>query len=385
MVYIFIILFLLFCVYRYDIKKKIAGRDLSYFFTFILLVSMSSLRYRMGGDALFYEERYPEMPIFSNVSYYLRYENYYLYMPLWVYLNAVCKSISSSIILFQFLHALVFNILLFIFIKKYTNKQFSVLLLFFISFLYIYYSFEIQREVIAVGVFLLNIKNLEQKKWIKYYSLAILSLLFHQSAIIIFVLPLFKFIKFNKSLVWVLLIVSFFLSLFRSNLLNIFNSFVFLDLIKSKNDSYSTITFSLIGFLSYYFVRVILFIPIALYLYSKNKKELKYKWFYSSFLIISILAQFFVMFERLLNYLYPLYFIIVIDFVYLYFPRIKSLLLRSIIIATIFLHIFFIIDYKLFLKNEYGQHFYSHFFPYNSIIDHQKNKEREELFVIEQH
>jgi len=137
MVYIFIILFLLFCVYRYDIKKKIAGRDLSYFFTFILLVSMSSLRYRMGGDALFYEERYPEMPIFSNVSYYLRYENYYLYMPLWVYLNAVCKSISSSIILFQFLHALVFNILLFIFIKKYTNKQFSVLLLFFISFLYI--------------------------------------------------------------------------------------------------------------------------------------------------------------------------------------------------------------------------------------------------------
>jgi len=232
---------------------------------------------------------------------------------------------------------------------------------------------------------LLNIKNLEQKKWIKYYSLAILSLLFHQSAIIIFVLPLFKFIKFNKSLVWVLLIVSFFLSLFRSNLLNIFNSFVFLDLIKSKNDSYSTITFSLIGFLSYYFVRVILFIPIALYLYSKNKKELKYKWFYSSFLIISILAQFFVMFERLLNYLYPLYFIIVIDFVYLYFPRIKSLLLRSIIIATIFLHIFFIIDYKLFLKNEYGQHFYSHFFPYNSIIDHQKNKEREELFVIEQH
>jgi len=380
MPYIFIVFYLTFCAYWYDYRSRQKYRNASYFIAFLLLVAMSSLRYRVGGDALFYADYYPKMPTLEDASYYIKYQNIYLHMPLWIYLTAICKSISDNVVLFQIIHSFIFNTFLFVFIKRYTDKYFSVLLLLFMSLLYLYFGIEIQREVLAISIFLYNIKNLEEKRWVKYYFFAIFSFLFHVSAIIIFVLPFFRFIKFNRRLVILLLFISFIIPLISNNIFNFFSSFILLDTMKSRADYYSEITFSLLGLLSYYAVRVLLFIPLALYLYSKEKRNLKYNWFYSSFLIISILAQFFVMFERFLNYLYPLYLIIVIEFLYYNFPTIKSLLLKSIIVVSVFLHIFFIIDYKLFTKNSTGQHYYALFFPYNSVFNPQINKERENYY-----
>ena len=143
---------------------------------------------------------------------------------------------------------------------------------------------------------------------------------------------------------------------------------------QTKGDIYAQGSFSVIGFLAFYTVRVFLFLPIAIVLI-KNKNNLKYRWFYSSFLFFSIIAQYFVGFDRFLNYLYPIYFVILIEF--LYTKNFKNTLKKNVALLFAALHVFFIIDYKLFIVNQYGQHYYALFFPYNDISTPVKNEERE--------
>ena len=108
--------------------------------------------------------------------------------------------------------------------------------------------------------------------------------------------------------------------------------------------------------------------------------ENRFRWFYPTFFISSILAQFFVGFDRLLNYLIPVYLILVVDFFYAYYPKIDSYVKKSIIAVSVILHVFFILDYKLFITNDYGQHYYSLFFPYTSVFDPVVIPEREDFF-----
>lgn len=380
MLYAVIFIFLALCTYNHDIRNKEKGKNMNYFISFLLLFLMSALRYRVGGDALFYEDYYKNLPPLADISYFVKFQNNLLFMPLWIFFNAICKSLSDNYVFYQIAHALTFNLILFSFIKKYSSKPFSVLLLFFTSLLYFYYSFEIQREVLAVGVFMLNIDNLENKKWVRYYSLAIISFLFHESAIILFFLPFFRLVKFNRKFIICILIGSVIIFITRDFILNRLYILLFLEQMQKKGDIYFSHQLSTLGFIAFYFVRVILFIPISFYLSSYKNKALKYNWFFSSFLCISVMSQFFVGFDRLLNYLYPLYIVIVMDILYNNSTKMKSIFSRNVIILTIFLHIFFIIEYKLFIKNKYGDHYYSLFFPYSSIFVPEDNRERENFY-----
>lgn len=339
---------------------------------------MSTFRYRMGGDGLFYEDTYPEMPTLQNAINYIRFENYYLFQPLWILLISICKSITDSSVLFQFIHSLIFNTCLYLFLKRYSSRQFSVLLVLYVSLIYFYFSFEVQREILSISIFLINIKNLEEKKWTKFYILAIISFLFHISAIVIFFLPLFGKIKFSRKLVIITLLSSLLLFFVKDNIFDLFRIFLFLESMQSKGEAYSQVSFSLIGFLAYYFVRVILFLPMALFLLTRKSEQIiRNNWFYSAFLVISVFSQFLVGFERFLNYLFVLYFVIIVDFIYTDYIYIKSKLIKLTIMMSLLGSIFFVIQYKLFTKNDFGQHYYSIFFPYNTIFDYQVNEERE--------
>lgn len=380
MVYLFILILLFFCVYVYDIRGKTKARNTSYMLIFISFVLLSTLRFRVGGDALFYEDFFPHMPDLSNVIYYLQHNNYINYQPFWIILVATSKSIVNEVIFFQLIHSLIFNVILLIFVRRYSLKPFTVLAVLFISLLYFYYSFEIQRESIAVGFFLLNIKNLENKKWLPYYFWAVISFMFHISAVILFLLPLFNYIKFNRTLLFISLLVSVLVYVFRSAILDLILSLLFLDVMKDKMEAYAEVKFSLLGFWSFYFVRVFLLMPIMLFNIKEKLHENRFRWFYPTFFISSILAQFFVGFDRLLNYLIPVYLILVVDFFYAYYPKIDSYVKKSIIAVSVILHVFFILDYKLFITNDYGQHYYSLFFPYTSVFDPVVIPEREDFF-----
>ncbi|MFM2291494.1 MAG: hypothetical protein RIS29_1307, partial [Bacteroidota bacterium] len=73
MLYFFILVLLVFCSYFFDIKNYNRGRGLFTFIVYLTLILMSTFRYRMGGDGLFYEDTYPEMPTLQNAINYIRF------------------------------------------------------------------------------------------------------------------------------------------------------------------------------------------------------------------------------------------------------------------------------------------------------------------------
>jgi hypothetical protein len=368
---------LLFGVYSFEIKNRETGKNLFLYLVFAALILMVSLRYRVGGDALFYENYFSHLPdIKSFVRFYLN-DNYLNYQPLWVLLVAISKTIINQVIFFHFLHSLIFNFTLYFFLKRYTDKPFSVLLVFFVTMLYFYYSFEIQRQTMAIAVFLIGVQYLEEKRWLRYFLLAVLAYFFHVSAVIMFIFPLIGMIKFNRVMIYVVLSLSFVMFFFRFELLDFIKPVLVNDYIKLKMQAYSEIQFSTLGFWAFFSVRVFLFLPLLLFSMSKTYTESRFRWFYPTYFLISVSAQFFVGSERLLNFIIPVYFILVVDFFYKYFPQIKNIWLRYFIGATIVLHVFFIMTYKLFVVNEYGQRYVSVFFPYNSVFNPEINEERE--------
>jgi len=376
MFYLVIIIFLAVCVVVFDVKKQTEDRDVAYFVSFLLLVVMCSIRYRVGGDSLSYEDYYETMPDLSNYVDYLDY-NPLKYQPLWLLLVAFCRSVTEEFYFFQTIHAIIFNISLFLFIRRYTQHIFSVLLLLFLSLMYFYYGFEIQRETMALSVFLFNISNLEKNRWVRYYLLATVSFLFHISAIVLFFLPLVKKIKLSKILIAVLLFFSAVLFLFKGLIFSFLTPFLILEAMKDKAEIYSEISFSLTGFIAFFGVRVIVLLPFLFYRISSKSPD--FKWFDFMFLLVSILSQYFVGFERLLNYFYPVYLVLFINFIYKEKISEMGFWFKKFVIMATFIHVFFILDYKLFTKNLAG-HYYSLFYPYETVFVPNTVQEREDYY-----
>lgn len=375
--YLTIILFLVVGVFIFDIRKQSENKSFFIFICFLLLTVLSSVRYRVGGDSLSYEDNYEGMPELYNYIEYLDF-NPLAYQPLWLLLVAFCRTVSNEFYLFQIVHALIFNLSLYFFIQKYTPYIFSTLLLMFCSLMYFYYSFEIQRESLALAVFFFNIENLEKKRWFRYYILAVISFMFHISAVFLFLLPFLNKVELTKKMIFVLFIFAAVLFFLKGIIFSLITPFLILEAMKNKAEVYSEMTFSLTGFLAFFSVRVLLLMPFLLYRLSLKVKQ--FAWLDFSFLFLSILSQYFVGFERLLNYLFLIYFILFINFIYDCEPLKFNQFYKKIIVAFSILHIFFIIDYKLFLKNAAGQHYYSLFYPYETIFFPADNREREDYY-----
>lgn len=377
MIYALIFILLLFGFYSFEIKQKQTGRQFTLLLTFFSLILMVSLRYRVGGDALFYENYFPFLPKLKDVAGFYLKDNYLNYQPLWILLVSVSKSLVNHIVFFHFIHSLLFNIALFIFLKRYTDKPFAVLLILFSSLLYFYFSFEVQRQTMAIAVFLLSIRYLEEKRWIVYFSLSLIAYFFHVSAVILFVLPLMNMFKFRMIYIYIILAASFVMFFFRFELLEFIKPILVNDYVKLKMQAYSEKQFSTPGFWAFFAVRVLLFLPLMLFNLKQQLQEIRFRWFYPTFFIVSVLAQFFVGAERLLNFLMPVYIVLVAEFFFHQYSGIEKKIIRLLIAGTVVLHIFFIMNYKLFTINEYGQRYVSVFFPYNSVFNPDVNEERE--------
>lgn len=377
--YLIILLALLIGTVLFDIMNRKAGSTLWYCFCFVLLVLLAGLRYNVGGDAQHYHFIYQYMPNLNEFWNYYVNENPLEYQPGWLLFVAACRSVTEDFVFYQFAHAVLFTLSLFIFINNYTNKKFTYLFILFGSLIYIYYSFEVQRETLAVSVFLFNIKNLNEKRWVRYYLLALLSFSIHISATVLFILPLFQYIKLNTKIIYTTIVASLALLLFKKQLILLIEPLLLLESMQNKAKAYSEIEFSIVGLFAYYFVRVVLFIPILL-LALKNKEWQKFNWFFTSYFIFSILSQYFVAFERLLNYLNLLYLIFIVNIIYSYLPYYNHKYLKKVVLFITFLHVFFTLEYKLFIVNKYGQHYYSLFYPYVSVMDPYEVEERKLFF-----
>jgi hypothetical protein len=352
-IYIVVILLLIFCTFLCDDKEDVRIRFIAQGVCFLVLFLLVALRYKLGGDALVYEEEFKTMPSLHDVYTGKVSVRYQLF---WV---AIVKLFPNHL-MFQIAHAFFVNVCLFVFINRYTKYVFSVLLALFLSLLYLYYCVEIQREIIAVCIFLLNIRNLENNKWVSYFLFSFLAFMFHVSALFLFIIPIFRYIKFNWSFVLFSIFLSILLAILKLSVS--FDDMEGSSIILDRFIAYWSFSYNIKGIIGNYLFRVVLLLPFLMSVKTSRT------WLLNATILISSLSVVFVGVERFLNYLYPMLFVLFIEFIYS--KNQYRVLLKQLVVCITCLFCFCILDKDvIFTKTKSGLSYKYIYYPYVSIFN----------------
>lgn len=236
MIYIFV-LFLLLCLsLRYDINRKTKYRDEWYFVMLIIFILIAGLRWRLCVDTPNYINRFyhwtPTLDEFSFADYPIGED------PFYVLLNSIVKTFGGRFYVVQLIEASFVNILVFNYIKRYSKYLFTCLFFYAIT-VYVGLCMETMRASFSIVICMYANDYILDKKWIKGYLLFILALMFHAQTIVMFVLPLFFFLRLNRIGI-VCLIGAFVLGLLMNMILGDYVSLLEMgEVIDDKVSSYS--------------------------------------------------------------------------------------------------------------------------------------------------
>lgn len=347
-----------FGIFIFDLNKN-KGSQIVYCSLFVYLVLLIGLRFEVGGDTLVYMEDYKWR---SNLSEW-KFSWMDYYEPLYTLLCAFSKSIGENFVYFQILHAVILNSCLFYFISKNTEYRFSAIFFCFIYY-YLYFSTEILRESLAIFIFVLNYKNLEKGNWLKYYSGVCVAVLFHISAIVLILFPLVRKMKFNL-IYFVVLLLSVFLFI---NIDVIFSVFMNFSKISDKMSSYNDVLLvdgGVLGvILTFLIVCRFSLLPLLIYLWDKKvlKESPRYEGLVCFYTLLGIGAFFnTTIFERLPNYITPLYFISLTNILVPCLFR-KATLSRKLVGAIVFCLI-------IIVYTSFPARIYMRYIPYYSVFN----------------
>lgn len=231
------LLMLFVLMYHFDIKGNTANRDYSYQISLLVLVIVSGLRFRIGGDTVNYLYNYhhliPRLWELSASSFdEIGYEPFFL-----LFMSSV-KSLGVPFFVFQLLHALFVNGLIFHYIKRHSSYPFACVLLYFL-WMYPMYNFEEMRASMSVAICLFANDCMVDKKIVKGFFLYAVALLFHYSTAVIVLTPLLLFLRMN---LWglVFLLFSFYLGYFiQRNFGDYLLFFDFNDMVSEKATNYT--------------------------------------------------------------------------------------------------------------------------------------------------
>jgi len=353
------------------------------FFSWFMLVLLFGLRYRVGGDSMNYIIRYETFPAVSEL--FAGGLEFGRFQPLWQLLFASVRHISSDFVVFQIIHAIIVNTIIFKFINQNTRYFFTGILVYFICYSF-YFNMEVLRESLAISIFLLSLKPFSQKRWFKYYIIVTISFLFHFSAIILFILPLFREFQINYRNV-LLLFSYFILGILFSRLARlILSSMEVISSLSSVIEPYLHYTFTIWGML--YVVIAYIVFPILIYILAKNYFHISipYYQFLAFYVLVGASISYFVIFERFLNYFTPILCLYITEVLHALFRekgrlrlRISATAISFTLICTLFVHAYFS-DTSDIAPNT---RWYYHWYPYSSIIDKRISEDRERLIEAE--
>ena len=360
MEYLIIWVIIAFCAIRHSFSSKNTVK-LQLIFILIYTTLLFGLRYRVGIDTLNYMTNYQYTPDFENLNIYQIFD--YRFEPLYVILNSLCKSISSEFYVFQLLHSLILHVCIILFFYKNTTNPF-VGLFFYFFITGLYFNMEVLRESLAVGIFLLNFRNLLKHKWLKYYLWVGVSILFHYSAFILLFFPLALKLKFNiKYILFSLLYL-----LLLSPLVNYLIPFVTVDTVVSRLNMYMEYAEGgrlNINWVIYSFVRLVLFPVFILLLnrYFKVKNEI-FEPFVCLHILLGIGCIFFqLIFDRFSNYTIVLFIAYLSIFL-------SSKYVKCTIVSLVF-------GVSILVYSQYYVERYVRWIPYYSIFNPTRDNYRE--------
>lgn len=192
MIYLFIIIFLLFCIYIYDIRKVKAYRYGTFYAVIFVLILLNVLSYKIGGDTEAYMYNWQfyrsifEVNIFDEITV-----RSFKERPGWIILTSFLKGLCNNFIILRIVLACWVNLVVAYFVRTNTRLIFTTLLIYFIAS-YFNYNFEILRESIAVSFFLLAYPFYVKECWGKYLLCFLIAFMFHESSLVMLLMPFFR-------------------------------------------------------------------------------------------------------------------------------------------------------------------------------------------------
>lgn len=380
MVYLWVLVFLIIGAALFDRKVDKRLSALFYFLEFLVLILLMTLRFRVGGDGLYYENGFPYLPNLSELASFNIFEQ--LYQPFWYVLNAIIKSIYDDFTFFQFVHAIIVNTAIFYLIPKYTDKKFLGILVYYIFF-YLYFNTEILREVLAIIFFLFAYPLIFKKKYVQYYLLCFCAYMFHAFAMFTFIVPLLVYffrkpIKLYHTLI-ITVIVILAPTLILNGLLKIFS---FNDYIARQLKYYTELEININGILKNLFDAIPIFIIIMMQQKKKRIDPILVP-AVNIYFILVLLSVTLAGATRLSNYFMFFFFMAVIN-TFLsnwqeklpYYRTQLAVILFFLFISKAFYYM------RDMTKYNYGYpaRFYNIYIPYHSVFDPEKERTRENIF-----
>ncbi len=381
MIYFVVLFLLLLLSVRYDINGKTKYRDQWYYAVLVLLILIAGLRFRLGEDTINYiYSFYHNTPNIRDLSvdYFLTSKD----SPLWILLNSFVKTIGGRFYWVQIVQAAIVNTLILNYFKKHSSYLFACIAIFFL-WKYQWYNMVVMKAAIALSIILYANDYFLEKKYFKGYLLILIATGFHQSSVLLVIIPFLTFLRFNILGVTILVGASFLSAFLQSKLGDVFQLFEFADGVSGKLDSYLDSDFTRQEHNFNYFVARVL--PVSIYpilslVYIKMKCKGSHILKLEPFLMIGLLFQMMRVnidiFYRYV-YIYLFYFIIfVVHFIIEYSKN--SLQLKSSLayVRTIIVVLPFIASIAY-----YEPMTQANFYPYSSVIEKSIDKKREKYFA----
>ena len=303
--------------------------------------------------------------------------------PFYTLINVFVKSLGGRFYMVQIIEAAIVNILVFKYIKKHTQFIFTcVLFFFFIS--YLNYTMEVMRGSISIAICLFGNDYILEKKWWKGYTLYLIALMFHFQTIVLFILPMFFFIRFNKFGI-ALLVVAFIAGMGLQEFLGQYAVLLGEDSGEVGDKVYGYANSARWGvnngnmtyFVSLILVKIIYPIFSLLYIkkYSDNE-DLKRLEPFIMFGLGFVLVQMSFPIAFRYVYYYEVYFALIHSYVLVSIIKNNTILEWKLVYLKAFIFFFPVLLYYGY--NKYRTH---KFHPYTSVIEKKVNKQRENVYM----
>ncbi len=389
MLYIVILLYIIYLIWKYDINRCTAGKWIHYRTVLLLFILVAGLSYRLGVDTIRYEYYF-----YDPFEY--RWDGLFKHMlrshgePLFVLTNLLVKDTFGEFFMSRLVMSIFYNTVFFWFVRKHSPAPFTTIFLYAV-FQYFNFNFQVVRETMAVACFLIGFDGLLQPKpkYIKYVCCIILAMGFHHFAFIALFFPLF-FILRPGNYYLILLVAVFLLGSFVSVIIgNIAELEMLDDSLSSKLDDYVESSryglrsiSSVVNWVAAIF-GVIVPSYILVYLSKKVNPHPHLVSLALLYILITILryTSFGILF-RINSYLFFCYAIVISQTLYKYLYHKRKRFIKSRLYAVrsslCFWCFSFLVIFRFTFLLISGNVMY---YPYSSVITHDLDEAREALYL----
>lgn len=199
MVYILSLIAVCSCAVIFDVSGKRKNYNFYYSLLLVWFICVSVFQYGVGVDIINYERNFRQ---FNALTF--KFQDIFDYQgermqPGWVLMLYLFRLMTDDFFFMRAIIVIFVNISIFRFFKKESNYPFICVLLYAL-FGYLVINFNMMRQAIPMAIFLNIYPYLKNGKYLKYYLGVVIAYMFHNSALILLIIPIFTLIKSKRIL-----------------------------------------------------------------------------------------------------------------------------------------------------------------------------------------